>query len=224
MDNLKLSPRLAAVYAMAKDAQRVIDVGTDHGYIPIKFALDGNCERITATDLRPAPLASARLDAAYYAVEDKIRFELCDGLSFEGAEDSDTVIIAGMGGETIIGILERARWTKNDTRLILQPQSKIDELCLWLRNEGYMLCEARLQDDSGRLYVILSVQAGPAGETYAEELLFKQGDRLLLPWLEDRILKLKKAADGMKQSREGLDRKTERRLNDLERMRMEICK
>ncbi len=224
MDNIKLSPRLAAVYDMAKGARRVTDVGTDHAYIPIKFALDGKCKTIRATDLRPAPLAGARQYAADYGVEDKIFFKLCDGLEFDGARDSDTVIIAGMGGETIIGILERAKWTKNGTRLILQPQSKIDELCLWLYEEGYVLCDARLQDDAGRLYVILSVEAGAAGVVYAEELLFKQGDRLLLPWLEDRIAKLKKAVNGMKQSRQGVNPDTEARLSRLESMRMEMYK
>lgn len=209
---------------MANAGKRVVDVGTDHGYIPIKFALDGMCESIVATDLRTAPLNSARQDAADYSVEDKIRFELCDGLSFDGAEDSDTVIIAGMGGETIAGILQRAQWTKNGAHLILQPQSKIDELCIWLHCEGYKLCNARLQDDAGRMYVILSVRAGSADEVYTEELLLALADPLLLRWLDHRINVIKKALDGMKRSREGADSQIEARLRRLESMRMEIYK
>lgn len=224
MDYLKLSPRLAAVYGMAKDGMNIIDVGTDHGYIPIKLALDGTKKSIIATDLRPAPLDSARRDAMHYGVEDKICFKLCDGLDFNCAEDSDTVIIAGMGGLTIINILSKAQWTKNGALLILQPQSKIDDLCQWLYDNGYNICSAHLEEDAGRIYIILSVRPGPSCLKYAEDQLLIQRDPLLLSWLDDRIGKTQKALYGMKLSREGPTPKMLAQLKRLENMRMDICR
>ena len=126
-----LTPRLALCARLADGADTLCDVGTDHGYLPISLVARGAVSRAVAADIRPGPLASARRHAAEAGLEDRIRFELADGLGFPGAEECGTVVCAGMGGETIAGILERAPWTRAGTRLILQPQSKLDELCEW---------------------------------------------------------------------------------------------
>ncbi len=132
MKEFRLSPRLYAIARAAESGRHIVDVGTDHGYIPVWLALRGQTERITATDIRPGPLERAMRSAEAHGVESRIRFVLCDGLSYDGASAADSVIIAGMGGETIISILAGAPWTKSGTRLILQPQTRQDELCVWL--------------------------------------------------------------------------------------------
>ena len=79
------------------------------------------------------------------------------------------VIIAGMGGETIEGILRRAPWTLGGARLVLQPQSKLDELCVWLRITGYGLEGAALAAEGERLYVVLAARGGAEGPIFAED-------------------------------------------------------
>ena len=59
-----------------------------------------------------------------------------------------------------MGILSRAPWTKNGARLILQPQSKLDELCLWLRENGYGIADAALAAEGKRLYVAMLCRGG----------------------------------------------------------------
>ena len=83
------------------------DVGTDHGFLPVWLRLHGRVASAIASDLRPGPLSRARENAAAWGV-DGIDFRLCDGLADIGAEECDTVVIAGMGGENIAAILSAA--------------------------------------------------------------------------------------------------------------------
>lgn len=202
-----LTPRLDAIARLAGSGKRIVDVGTDHGYVPIWLALQGRAESITATDIRPGPLEKAKRAARENGVQDRIRFVLCDGLGFDGAPESDTVIMAGMGGETIIAILERAAWTQSGVRLILQPQSKADELCVWLAQNGFRLEGAELTEDAGRLYTLLSVTGadGALAAIYVEEALLAGRDPMLRRWLTQRTAALKKAAEGMARARESRD-------------------
>ena len=137
--NSELSPRLAVVARMAAGARILADVGCDHGLLSIYMLTHGLAQTAVASDLRPGPLSTARRNAAGCGLAGRIRFELCDGLDYPGAEKADTVAVAGMGGETIAGILQRAPWTSGGARLVLQPQSKISELCRWLAENGYAL-------------------------------------------------------------------------------------
>lgn len=193
----RLTPRLALCANFASGAKLLCDVGTDHGYLPISLLESGEIGGAIAADIRSGPLASARRHALDAGYEDNIRFFLADGLGFPGAEECDTVVCAGMGGETIEGILSRAPWTKNGVRLILQPQSKLDELCEWLRGNGYALEGAALAVEGDRLYVVLRVKGGSGGYEYAEDALEAASDVLLGDWLGFRINKLERALSGM---------------------------
>lgn len=149
MYKTNLTPRLALCARYAEGAHLLADVGTDHGYLPISLLMHGKIDAAVAADINPGPLSAARRHAAEAGYEDKLRFECCDGLDFPGADSCDAVVCAGMGGETIMGILSRAPWTKDGARLILQPQSKLDELCLWLRENGYGIFDAAVVQRAG---------------------------------------------------------------------------
>ncbi len=190
---------------LAGGAETLCDVGTDHGYLPISLLAAGKIKYAIAADIRPGPLASARRHAMEAGMEGKMRFELADGLDFPGAEGCDTVVCAGMGGETIAGILKRAPWTKDGARLILQPQSKLDELCEWLRAEGYAIESAALAAEGERLYVSLLVLGGAEGFKWAEDALAAEGDPLLARWLEARQRRLTRALAGMERGADSAD-------------------
>ncbi|MBR2716106.1 MAG: SAM-dependent methyltransferase, partial [Oscillospiraceae bacterium] len=178
MKIIELDNRLRLIAALAAGGGRVADVGTDHGYIPVYLAQTGLAERITASDVNPGPLQAARRSAERYGVADRIGFVLSDGLE-NVPRDVDTVIVAGMGGETIQGILERADWLREkDARLILQPQSKLPELTSWLRENGYALTDAALAREGDRYYPVLTVRPGEGGAEDAEALLLEKREPL----------------------------------------------
>lgn len=196
---IKLSKRLAAAASLLEGTGCVLDVGTDHGYLPVWLAQRGTAARIAASDLRKGPLFRAMQSAEEYGVAEKIEFFLSDGLR---SIDSgfDEIVAAGMGGETVISILEPAPWTKN-VRLILQPQSKQEELCAWLMEHGYRPLDALLAEEGGKLYTILAVTGGAAEgtpfETFFLRPLFERRDGLFPRYTEGLMARERLAIRGL---------------------------
>lgn len=212
MRELRLNERLAAAASFIKKGARVVDVGTDHGFLPIWLVSSGICQNPIATDLRSGPLSQARRFASEYGVLNNISFRMGDGLEPISPGEVDTVVIAGVGGETIRGILAAAPWVKSeDVKLILQPQSKIPEIISWLDSEEFYISGAKLAEDEGRIYLALKAVRGnmlslaPAGY-YVPPALAKSGDPLLERYIAGIITKLKSALDGIKRSNVPADR------------------
>lgn len=200
MEMIRLSERLRTVASFIKPCDTVADVGTDHGYLPVWLLQTYTAQRVFASDIHAGPLDCARHSAAEYSMENKIRFELCDGLQFTGADTADTVVIAGMGGETIVSILAAAPWTKQGRRLVLQPQSKIAELTDWLQQNDYALAGAKLCLDAGKLYLVLDVRGYKAEALTVEELLLRNRDPLLPQYFAEKSARLRRAIAGMERS------------------------
>lgn len=223
--SIQLSPRLRRIAACVPQGSTVVDVGTDHAYIPIWLLQEGVSERAYATDIRPCPLERAREDAARHGVADRLTLWLCDGLALCPPEAVDTVILAGMGGETMRGILERAPWAL-EKRLVLQPQTKLSELRRWLAEQGLAVLDAALADDAGRIYLIWLVGAGePDGETAVDAPLLRRRDPLLRPWLADRIKRTGKELHGLESARtpdEAALAARRRELSELNRILREV--
>ena len=194
---MQLSKRLRCIADYVRHGDRVIDVGTDHAYIPIWLLLNGVAAEAAATDIRSGPLERARQDAERYGVSDSLRLAQCDGLALCDPDSVDTVIIAGMGGETIIGILSAAQWVR-EKRLILQPQTKQDELRAWLADQGYAIIDASLCYDTGRIYLVWLVGTGEMPPfSGVESALLEKRDPLLRPYLDDQIKRLRKRLRGV---------------------------
>ena len=217
MKQLMLSNRLAAVTGMLGGASGVIDVGTDHGYLPVWLALNGAARRLVAADVRSGPLRRARETAQAYGVSDRIEFILTDGFDGIGADGIDAVVLAGMGGETITGILDKAPWVLDrSVRLILQPQTKADVLIGWLKGKGCRLWDAALAEDDGRLYLVFAAGAGEDGPFRGPlGLLLMKRDPLLPRYLSGLIEKFGRALHGLERSSRG-------RLEEIEALRAEI--
>ena len=156
---VRLPSRLKMIAGYIEDGASVIDVGTDHGFLPAYLAQKGAMRRIIASDKSAGSLGAARRSAAKYGVSDLIEFAVAPGLDGVGDADVDTIVVAGVGGETIIGILEGAPWTKRGKRLILQPQTKIDVLRRFLLENGYAILEEGQAQDRGRTYTVLVVNS-----------------------------------------------------------------
>ena len=198
--SIKLSPRLQRIADYVKTGSRVIDVGTDHAYIPIWLLQNGICESAFASDIKPGPLQNAARDAESAGVSDRLTLLHCDGLSLCTAEDVDTVIIAGMGGETIMGILSAAPWAK-EKHLILQPQTKYFELRAFLTEYGCHIADAALTYDTGRIYRVWQVEVGVEDTSgWVEAPLLRNHDPLLKPYMDDMIKRLHKQIQGQEKA------------------------
>ena len=204
MKELVLQPRLRLLADMVPEGARLADVGTDHGYLPVFLLQKGRIAGAIASDIVPGPLQHARQTATEYEVEG-IDFRLCPGLYAIGAEEADTIVIAGMGGETIIHILENAPWTKDGSHeLLLQPMTKAADLRRWLSVNGYTFTSERLVRDKGYLYPVLCVRGGSCPPLTEKQLLCGvklSDDPLYGDYLTLHAEKLHKTAAGLRQSR-----------------------
>ena len=203
---LKLPSRLMAVADFIEKGAAVADIGTDHGYLPVYLAQNGLARNIIASDISTGSMEAALRSASNYNVSDKITFIVAPGLSGINEANSDTVVIAGLGGETISDILRESPWIKHQhIRLILQPQSKINELCVFLRENGYLVCDAKIALDNDRFYVVILVKTGKAVSIEEPEIellarLMHRRDPHFTDYLDVLIARAQRVLDGLSKS------------------------
>ncbi|MCD8144322.1 MAG: class I SAM-dependent methyltransferase [Oscillospiraceae bacterium] len=159
MREMQLNARLWAVAEKIPPDCRLLDVGTDHARLPIWLLQHGRVRSVIASDLRKGPLEQARKNLLKYRIGERIQLRQCAGLTGVSPEETDVISICGMGGETILHILEDSPWAR-EKRLILQPQSNLALLRRFLQENGYAITEELLCQDRGYFYVVWMVSAG----------------------------------------------------------------
>ena len=158
---LPISKRLLLCADLVPPCDTVADVGTDHGFLGIHLLQTGRCRRVLAADLREKPLASARANAAAFAVADRMDFVRSDGLHNLDNNAFDVLVMAGMGGDLIAHILAEAPWLEaGDKTLILQPQSAANDLRRFLGERRYAIEVESLVRDGRFLYTVMRVLPG----------------------------------------------------------------
>ena len=203
-----MNRRLNAIAAQVKNGTGLVDVGTDHGYLPVFLAENGYEGALYASDIREGPLASARRTGAEHSLSDRIHFLLCDGLSLCPPDKIDTIVIAGMGGDMIVKILDEAEWCMDRRyRLILQPMTKAEVLRYWLVNNGFEITGESAVEDGGNLYqIIRAAFGGDTRLTDAELFVGKhslaEDKELYRRLLGQTLMRFERALAGMS-SREG---------------------
>lgn len=206
---LQLQPRLQMLADLVPEGARLADIGTDHGYLPVYLLQRGWIQTAIASDIGVEPLHHARRTAQEHGV-DTVDFRLCDGLHGIKSQETDTVVIAGMGGETIAHILKAAPWTMDGTHtLLLQPMTKAEQLRLWLSQNGYCFVGERLVWDKDFLYPIMQVTGGAQavlGETEQYGGVLLDNDPLYEEYLQHQIYRLQRAIDGRSRASSERDR------------------
>lgn len=191
--NFKLSKRLSAVADMITKGSSVADVGTDHGYIPIYLALNGLCRYSVAMDINEGPLERARENIRAYGVEDIVSARLCDGLSGLEAGETETIVIAGMGGLLTVRILEASPEKAHAAKeLVLSPHSDVDAVRAFLARNSFVIADESIVKDDGKFYFVIRAVNGnapvPEGAALYYGLpLLKKRDAVLKEYLEREL-------------------------------------
>ena len=181
---LPISDRLLACCEHIAPGSRVADVGCDHGYLSIYLLQSGKARSVIASDINEGPLRSAVENAEKYGVAENIRFYLSDGVR-NIPRDFDTLVCAGMGGDTMISILEAAPWLRSESyRLVLQCQSKTPMLRQYLSEQGWRIEKESVLRDGRFLYTVMSAVYGPhtpltAGQCHISPALLAGRDEAL---------------------------------------------
>ena len=177
-----ISKRLETVASFVPQGAVLLDVGSDHAYLPIELVEKGHIERAIAGEVVEGPYLSAKQTVRDYRMEDRIEVRLGDGLQILSKEDDITAVtICGMGGELISRILEAGYsggHLNGRERLILQPNVAEHFVREWLMNHSYQIVEETVVSDNHRLYEIIVAEPVEERVEYTE-LELKYGPILL---------------------------------------------
>ena len=230
---MELSKRLQTVAMAVTPGKRIADVGTDHGYIPIYLVKKGVCPKAYAMDVNKGPLARAEEHIKQEMLSDRIETRLSDGLLQLSPEETDTIIIAGMGGELICRILrEASQFLSAGREFILQPQSEWFKVRHLLHDYGYHIEKEWFLKEDGKYYVVINSFPVPGErlEHYLDEFsytygacLLRERNPVLLEYLRKEMEKkktiLKQMTGNKRQSRKNPEQnaaKREQRQKQLE--------
>ncbi len=202
---MELSRRLQAVADLVSPERVVADIGTDHGYIPIYLIQSGKCSKAFAMDVNEGPLLRAKQHVASYNLSDFIEARLSNGMKELQVSEVNAIIIAGMGGALVVKILEQDRrlWNSID-ELILQPQSELEKVRLYLQEEGLKVVEENMIYEDGKFYPMMKVifeQDLPysIAELRYGRLLIKNKNTVLREFIKREITQKEKVIESLSQ-------------------------
>ena len=147
---MELSNRLETIASFVTEGYVVADIGTDHGYIPIYLTSNGNCPRAYAMDVNKEPLSRAKTHIEEENAGEVVSCILSDGLHELPQDDVDSIVIAGMGGDLVVRILEQDfDKLANVKELILSPQSHLERVRHFLNDHGFRILEEEFLKEDG---------------------------------------------------------------------------
>lgn len=154
---IKLDARLKMAADEVRQGKRVVDIGTDHAYLPAYLIENSICPSAIAADIGKGPLENARkVVGASKDLSEKIELRLSDGLKEIKSHEAEDIVIAGMGGILISEILSAAPWVRDEEkRLILQPMSHAEDVRKYLCENGFEIIKEKACTDGRHNYIII---------------------------------------------------------------------
>lgn len=153
-----LDNRMKACAELVTGRGIAVDVGTDHAHLAAELIMSGKCSRVIASDIKEGPLESAKKTIEKYGIEGNVELVLSDGLENVDLTGVTDIVIAGMGGETIVHILQNRAIFGENIRLILQPMSKPEILRKWLYDYTFEIISEKAVEADGRLYTVICAE------------------------------------------------------------------
>lgn len=182
---MELSKRLQAVAGMVSGGNRLVDVGTDHGYIPIYLVERKKIPSAIAMDVKAGPLSRAEEHIRQAGLDAYITCRLSDGLRELSPGEGDSLLLAGMGGNLMVRILTEKPEVRDSFReLILQPQSAQALVRKTMDEAGWCVDREDMILEDGKFYpmlrVVPAVRAESAHQTgYENQAEYAYGKLLL---------------------------------------------
>lgn len=156
MSSIKLGPRLNTIASFVPWGAKLGDIGTDHAYLPVYLVQENKITKAVGVDINRGPYESALDTVKTYGLREKIDIRLGDGLAPLKKGEVDTVVIAGMGGNTILEILAHGKEVLSGVNdLILQPQGAEGKVRKELLAEGWRLKDEFLVEEEKKLYTVI---------------------------------------------------------------------
>lgn len=218
---IKLSNRLKKIAELVDFGATVIDVGTDHGYVP-NFLCEKKISRdIIATDISKNSLEKSIELTKKMGNEKFIRNILANGIV---KKNRDNIIIAGLGGIQIAEIiLNSIEISKSAKKLILQPMQKTNILRRELNNMGFEIIDEEIIFEDERYFEIIIVKFNGKKKSldeldfYFSNILINKKDKVYLAYLSERKFELEKILNKINKDNKRSNKRRDELINLLKR-------
>lgn len=167
-----LGPRLDTVFNLIKPNSRVCDVGSDRGHLALNYLASNYGPFIQVVENKKGPFSILQNSLKDYDQDKRLLVSYADGLSKVDPQ-VDTVVISGMGGETIYKIIEAAqKQFEGVQNLILSPHTKYHLARQIAYKKGFKLSEEHFVSESGKAYIVMLFQKDVYNNYTNEELFY----------------------------------------------------
>jgi tRNA (adenine22-N1)-methyltransferase len=183
----------------------VADIGSDHAFLPIYLIQNKLASKVYASDNKKGPLNQAKNNIDQAILSDQINTYLADGLD-NLPQDVDTIIIAGMGVDTIINILNKHMDRLFSIKqIIVQPNNNVHVMRHWINDKQFFI-EDELLIKEYKYYQIIAINPQIKGnysdkEIYFGPKLLERKDDIFNKYHHDMYRKLKQLYDSHPQKK-----------------------
>lgn len=152
MNNM-ISERLKSLVKYIKKSDKVIDIGCDHALLDVYLVKNDVVNEIIVSDVSKNALEQGIANIKKYDLVDKIDARCGNGLEVINETDNvDTVIISGMGTNTILEILNND-YLYNIKKLIIQSNNDYYELRRDINKLGFVIHCEEVITDNNKVYI-----------------------------------------------------------------------
>ena len=209
-----MTKRLDFIASLINKDDKVIDIGTDHGYLLILLYNKGI--KCMGTDIHQNALTSALNNLKEVNLEKEIPLILSDGLNNIKVDDYNTLVIAGMGYTTIKHILTKTDKLNSINKIIVQSNNDYDKLRILFNNLEYKIDKEYIILDKKHLYHIVSYLKGKETLT-KEEILFGKYNKEYQKYYEQDLTKLKEILNNIPDNHQKTILEIKEKINILEK-------
>lgn len=198
---MKLSKRLKKIVELTPNCKIVVDVGTDHGYVPIELLKENKVQMAIASDINEMPLDKAMINAEFEGVADRMKFRQGSGLTVVKPTEVNGAIIAGMGGILIKEILQISMdVVKKLDFIILQPAQNPEILREFIYEKNFSILKEDIEkEEDGRFYEYIKVRYNSEVLSFSKKpfdfemspVLLNDRNPLLRDYITNRLNELK---------------------------------
>ena len=151
-ETLNKNNRISEVAKFIDPYKIIADIGCDHGFLVIEAFENYHIDKAYAVDNKEGPLNQAIHNIKNKPYYKNVVFSLSSGIE-EIGEDTECVVIAGMGGILITEILDKP--LKNVKRLILEPNRDQEDVRKKVVSLGFDIVNEEVIFDKGKYYEII---------------------------------------------------------------------
>ena len=160
-----LTERLDTIAKNINKGERVADIGTDHGYLPLYLIENNLSDQVIFTDVSKGSLSKAEENAKRLFPDKSFDFRIGNGLDPIELGEVDTIVMAGIGGILVTEILDwNIKKSLSFGKYILQPRNNSGILRRYLTEHGFVI-ESNLVVPEDRRFSEIIVTVPPENYT-----------------------------------------------------------